>query len=699
MKNCYGLIDLHYFFSIPYVFAQKIKIERRLWEIDKAISERWSSLSKASPAMSYESFIKMLGAGKKSTNETQKDGNPKGPKQTQSPDLQTSKLELNSKDKKSHPQRSESETKNNNSTPERQSKIEKEKDSVINKEARRSILKKGEYVSDIIYKSSEKNDKKQVALSEQEQLDLFLASSDEEEDEQGVSYQALYSGGTGEDISASEVRRSTTNTLEANDKTVDEMASDSLHNEITVESNNAEDNPPASSNCASSNGGENDRTVEKPNGLENDETDSTLDNDSIYSKSKSVEEYSKDHLVNGDQQDKVEESCLPSNGGENDRTAEKPNGLENDETDSTLDNNSIYSKSKSVEEYSKDHLVNGSQQDKVGESCLPSNDWENDETDSTLDNNINVSKRKSLEDFAEDYTVNDDEKSGVEESCLPSRPSHQILSTVNNSAEREYIVSKSERDEGKYGKRVEQTETFDKDSEYEQEPHSSDNDEYTSKVSTGLRTSSKSSHRNGTYQTNESDKCREESNQRELSSKSEMNVSKEESCVLNKNLGRSKESNAKELQNSKSNLEQAAADEEMNVQLDEDSTVVSARTTEDDENAKGCRDGNLISAVALKEIACSNSVCTEKSTDNYSTIDAVVYSSKVQLVTDEDDQDDAASEVNQRKDPGISLNRQTLLAIQTAQRELEKEINAKKKKTKKKKVKKEKKRKKSKLSE
>ena len=106
--------------------------------------------------MSYESFIKMLGAGKKSTNKTQKDGNPKGPKQTQSHDLRTSKLELNSKDKKFHSQRSESETKNNNSTPERQSKNEKEKDSIISKEARRSILKRKEYVSDKIDKTSKK---------------------------------------------------------------------------------------------------------------------------------------------------------------------------------------------------------------------------------------------------------------------------------------------------------------------------------------------------------------------------------------------------------------------------------------------------------------------------------------------------------------------------------------------------------------
>ena len=475
-------------------------------------------------------------------------------------------------------------------------------------------------------------------MSEQEQLDLFLASSDEEEDEENASDQAD-SVGAGEDISASDVRRCTTNTIEANDEIVDEMASDSLQNESIVESNNSEDNPRASSTCVSSNGGENDRTVEKPNGLENDETDSTPDNNSIYSKNKSVEEYSKDHLVNVEQQDKVEESHLPSS------------------------------------------------------------DLENDETDSTLDNNINVSKRKSLEDCAEDYTVNGDEEGEVEESCLPSNPSHQISLTENNSVDREYIVSKSERDEGEYGKRVEQTETFDKDSEFEEEPHSSDNDEYTSKVSTGLRTSIKSRHGNRTYKRNELEKCREESHQRELSSKSEIDVSKEESCVLNRSLSRPKESKREEVQNSKSNLEQAAADEEINVQLDEDSTVLSARSTEDDKNAKGCRDGNPVSEVDLEEIACSNSVCTEKSTDNYSTIDAVVYSSKVQLVTDEDEQDDATSEMKQKKEPGISLNKQTLLAIQTAQRELEKEINVKKKKTKKKKVKKEKKRKKSKLSE
>ena len=60
MKNCFGLLDLHSFFNIPYLKLQKDMLETKLNTINNELSDQWSSLE-SKQSLGYNDFLLKVG--------------------------------------------------------------------------------------------------------------------------------------------------------------------------------------------------------------------------------------------------------------------------------------------------------------------------------------------------------------------------------------------------------------------------------------------------------------------------------------------------------------------------------------------------------------------------------------------------------------------------------------------------------------
>ena len=202
MKNCFGLLDLHAFFNVPYLQREKEQLEAKLNQVSNCLSERWTLLQQ-NQSMSYDEFLNMLGNGKIHINAVPN-------RKKEEIDATPTKIVRTKPSRKEEIDATRTKPQNLNDSSNRDkivlikssdlSRPEAKKTRKIFspdqlKEENRSNLNNGSEVqinrsdpSSNIQSTCRKNDlwvakktKEQIPISEEEVLENFLASSDEED--------------------------------------------------------------------------------------------------------------------------------------------------------------------------------------------------------------------------------------------------------------------------------------------------------------------------------------------------------------------------------------------------------------------------------------------------------------------------------------------------------------------------------------
>eukprot|EP00816_Leptocylindrus_hargravesii_P002504 CAMPEP_0196805594 /NCGR_PEP_ID=MMETSP1362-20130617/5383_1 /TAXON_ID=163516 /ORGANISM="Leptocylindrus danicus, Strain CCMP1856" /LENGTH=841 /DNA_ID=CAMNT_0042178613 /DNA_START=122 /DNA_END=2647 /DNA_ORIENTATION=- len=177
MRNCYGLRDLHTFFNIPYINFQKAIIQKKLEEADLILTEKWKVMDEE--AITYIEFVNKLNTRKQSANA----GDIPVRQRKLSEGSHTVESSATSSEVEENIARNVSKI-DIVSCPDNGSKhaLDKKMDTAKTVEDRSKFVTRRIMRVQPISMASRAKEAQQKVLTEEEQLDAFLASSDEEDE-------------------------------------------------------------------------------------------------------------------------------------------------------------------------------------------------------------------------------------------------------------------------------------------------------------------------------------------------------------------------------------------------------------------------------------------------------------------------------------------------------------------------------------